>query len=276
MTDKFCIIIDDEDQDEIVENLKTDAGGRGIRLNCYQLNPQDEAYLKDVGDEARPEYVIDIEKIVESLKTINYRYAKVDVIACDFFLQDDHVNGFEIIRKLRGQLNYKKGVILYSANLETVIREILLGHRLNEQVNRIISLIRADVPANLEAGIREILSSSLREQIDRIRNLTRANILDFTDKDKYRLAIVAALAHDPFTLESELDSLLNSHRDLTFQSVFPPLSGKKVSEIISEIDSGSTNGKKFQKAILENAIAHMIELNLEISNIVKLGEETNE
>jgi len=130
-----------------------------------------------------------------------------------------------------------------------------------------MSLIKADVPANLEAGIREILSEhNLKEQIARIRNLTRANILAFTDKGKYRSSILTVIQQDLFSLESQLDSLLNSYRDLTFRSVFPPLSGKILSEIIEEIDSGTTNGKEFQKALLEHAIAHMIELNKEIND----------
>jgi hypothetical protein len=264
MTDKHCIIIDDEDQDEIVENLKADAKARGIGLVCFQLNPQDDQFHKNVGTDSVPEYVIDIEKIVEKLRTIEYRYSKVNVIACDYRLQDDHVNGFEIIRKLRNQLQYKKSIILYSANLETVINEILLGS-LEDRIRRILNLVKAKVPANLEAGVREILSGDLRDQIHRIRNLTRADIMAFTDKDNYRSSIITALEQDPFSLESELDSLLSSYRDWTFRSVFPPLSGKKLSEIIEEIDSGSVNGIAFQKALLENAVAHMIELNNEIN-----------
>jgi len=133
MSDKSCIIIDDEPQDEIVDNLKADASHRGIHLSCVQLNPQDQDYEKDVGDDARPDFVIDIDKIIEKLKTIGCRRA--DVIACDFYLQDDNVNGFDIIHKLRTQLHYKKEIILYSANLETVIREILLERSLEDQTS---------------------------------------------------------------------------------------------------------------------------------------------
>lgn len=262
MNDKSCIIIDDEPQDEIVENLKADARHRGIQLSCVQLNPQDQDYEKDVGDNERPEYVIDIEKVIEKLKTIGCR--RVDVIACDYFLQDDNINGFDIIHKLRNQLHYKKEIILYSANLETVIREILLERSVEEQLDRIMNLVKANIPENLEAGIREILTErKFRDQITRIKNLTRANILAFTDKDKYRASILAVIQQDLFSLEAQLDSLLNKYSSLLFKTGYPPLSGKILSEIIAEIDQGTADGKEFQKAILENAIAHMVQLNKE-------------
>lgn len=264
MTDKYCIIIDDEDQDEIVENLIEDARRLGIALTCFQLNPLDDRFNKNVGSDSAPEDVIDLEKIVEALGTNEYRRSKVNVIACDYRLQDDHVNGFEVIRKLRNELNFKGSVILYSANLETVIADILLGN-FAEQVERIMSLVNANIPENLEAGIKEVLAGDLKGQIHRIRNLTHANISALKDKDSYKSSIITALEQESFSMETELDSLLNNYRDWTFRSVFPPFSDKKVSEIAEEIDSGSPKGISFQKALLENAVAHMLELNKEIN-----------
>lgn len=234
MIDKFCIIIDDEPQDEIVTNLTEDAGRKGIRLRCVQLNPQDETYHKNTGDENHPDFVIDLDRVLKALKSQEYGKLRADVIACDYNLQDDHVNGFEIIRNLRNQLKYRNEVILYSANLDMVIRNILS-------------------------------EGNLGEQIHKIRNLTRANILDFSDKDNYRAAIFTAIQQITFSLESTLESLLHKYSEWTFRSVFPPLSGKKLSEVLEEIEAGSTSGKGFQIAILENAIAHMIELNKEIN-----------
>lgn len=234
MIDKSCIIIDDEPQDEIVENLVGDASKVGIRLTCYQLDPQADRYYKNAGTEEEPEYVIDISKVMEALKSPAYRKCRVDVVACDYHLEDDQVNGYEIIRKIRFHLNYRKGIILYSGNLETVIREIL----------------RED---------------NLQEQIDRIKNLARAKILEFNDKSDYRQSILTAIKQDIFSLESELESLLHNYGDWTFRSVFPLFKGKKLSEILDEIESDSPNAVKFQKELLENAIAHMIELNRDIN-----------
>jgi CheY-like chemotaxis protein len=233
MKDKYCIIIDDESQDEIVENLKADARQRGVDLTCFQLNPQGDDCHKNVGDDKRPNFVIDMEKVVAKLRSAEYRKLKVNVIACDYNLQDDEVDGFEIIRKIRNDLNYKKEIILYSANIDIVIRRIL---QLDDVGKRVQS----------------------------IRNLARANIREFSDKNDYRGIIVSLIRQDAFSLESEIESLLNRYSELTFKSGFPPLSGKKLSEILEEIDSGTVLGEKFQSAILENAIAHMIDLNREI------------
>lgn len=235
MIDKFCIIIDDESQDEVVENLKADAMQHGIRLNCFQLNPNGNTYHKNIGSDEHPDYVIDIDKVTAALKPPEYpKLRKVDVIACDYNLEDDEVNGWELIRKLRFHLNYKKEIILYSGNLDTVISEIL----------------------------RE---GNFGGQLHQIRNLTRANIREFNDKNDYRQSIINAVRQDTFSLESELESLLDKYSDWTFRSVFPLFKNMKLSEVLDEIESGSANGKAFQKALLENAIAHMIELNKEIN-----------
>jgi hypothetical protein len=234
MTDKFCIIIDDEPQDEVVENLKDDARQIGIQLHCYQLNPQEEGFQKNAGTEDAPHFVIDIEKITAALRTPDYRRVKVDIIACDYHLEDDVVNGYEIIRKLRNHLHYRKAIILYSGNLETVIREIL----------------------------RE---ENLREKIDRIKALARANIFEFNDKNDYRQSIITALRRNEFSLEFELELLLQKYSEWTFKSVYPAFSGRTISEILDEIEAGSAQGQEFQKALLANAVAHMINLNRDIN-----------
>lgn len=230
MIDKFCIIIDDEDQNEIVENLREDAAKQGIRLNCFQMNPQSEAYYKNKGTPERPDYVIDLDKVSSDLLTPAYRKLKVDIIACDYDLQDDEVNGYTLIGKLRGHLKYQKEIILYSANLDRVVNAIL----------------KVDNP---------------KELYTQVRHLAHARIRDFHDKNDYRQSIITALKDTTFSLESELETLLTKYADLTFNSVFPPLRGKKIAEILGEIEAGSKEGKGFQKALLENAIAHMVEMN---------------
>ncbi len=234
MNDKSCIIIDDEDQDEIVENLQTDANRLGIRLSCFQLNPQKDAYYKNIGDENVPDYVIDADKVAAALMTPAYRRLRVDVIACDYDLGDDEVNGYELIRRLRGGLNYRKEIILYSGNLNRVIKGIL----------------REEDP---------------KERFAQIRSLARANIREFNDKNDYRQSIITAISEDRFSLESELESLLDKYSGWTFRSVFPPFKDMNLHDVLVEIESGSAKGKLFQKALLENAIAHMIELNKEIN-----------
>lgn len=234
MIDKSCIIIDDDPQDEVVENLKNDATHYGIRLHCLQLNPQNDSYNKNVGDDNQPDYVIDLDKVISALRSPEYRRLKVDVIACDYNLQDDEVNGYELIRRLRFPRIYKKDVIIYSGNLDTVIWKILQ-------------------------------EGSLKEKIHKIRNLTKADIRAFDDKNDYRRSIIEALREDTFSLEAELDSLLDKYGEWTFRSVFPEFKNKKISEILDEIGLESTNSKAFRRAFLENAIAHMIDLNRELN-----------
>jgi len=230
MIDKSCIIIDDEDQQEIIENLKVDAERYGIRLICYQMNPQTEPFYKNIGNKSVPEYVIDLNKVSAALLTKDFRKLRVDVIACDYDLGDDEVNGYELIRRLRFHLNYRKEVILYSGNLDRVVRAI----------------VRQEDP---------------KEQFNQIKNLARARIREFNDKNDYRQSIISAVRDEAFSLESELERLLEKYSDWTFRSTFPEFRGMKLSSVLDEIEAGSAEGKKFQKALLENAVSHMIDLN---------------
>ena len=66
----------------------------------------------NVGSEPRPDYVIDCSnRVVERIRMSGFR--RTHVFACDYYLQDNDVNGFEIIRKLRGELKYKNAIVLH-------------------------------------------------------------------------------------------------------------------------------------------------------------------
>lgn len=230
MIDKFCIIIDDEPQDGIIKNLCRGLKRENINLECEQLNPQDDKYNKNKGTESAPEYVIDLDEIIKDLNTSKYLKRKVDLIACDYSLQDDEVNGFEIIRKLRNELNYNKEIVLYSANLDNVIREIL------EDRNK-------------------------QKHIQKIRNLVNAKISDICKRESYKTTIIGVLKQNKFSLESELESRLYKHSDLKFKSTFPVFKDKLLAEIIDEIRSNSPQAVEFQKELIERIVSNLVALN---------------
>lgn len=225
MNDKFCIIIDDEPQTEIIEDLVHRAKGYGLQLICEQLNPQN--FLEEISSDGNKDFVINLEKIKSELHTTKYLRRKVDLILCDFGLQDKKINGFEIIRNLRNEWNYKKKIILYSATIEDVIENILKNDDKKTQ---------------------------------RLRNLMRAEISDFCDKD-YSESLLRVLREDKFSLESELEAFLIKFGDKKFRSVFPKYNGKTLYEISEELKVNSQDAIDFQKNFIENAIAHFLELN---------------
>ncbi len=159
-------------------------------------------------------------------------FRRTHVFACDYYLQDNDVNGFEIIRKLRGELKYKNAIVLYSAGLETVIKEILT------------------LPGR-------------KDQIDRLKNLSSLNLADIADRDNYPYSVLHAIQEDEFSLKSELFELFRRHGDLKFQSTFPPFAGMTLFEVLQAMEADTKDAKGFQRAILENTLAHLIEVNTE-------------
>jgi len=232
MIDKFCVIIDDEQQDEVIEDLIHRAKGFQIDLECVQLNPHVAKFQKQLnGPGDVPEIVIDLEKLIEELETPTYLRRRVDVLVCDFNLEDPYVNGFEIIRVLKTRRAFRKAIVLYSA----IIDEVIEGFVKDEAT-----------------------------RIQQLRSLIKAEISDFCDKD-YSESVLKVLRKDRFSLQTEIEILLDKYSDWTFRSPFPEFQGKAIREILEEIRTESAKGVAFQRTILINAIAHMIDLNREIN-----------
>ena len=229
MIEKRCIIIDDEPQDASIENLVEALRKDGISLNCLQLNPKDKEFRKNIGTIETPNYAIDIDLVLAKLSTHEYFKRRVDLIACDYNLEDDEINGFEIITTLRID-SYKHEIILYSGSLETVIDKIL------DEQDRAI-------------------------QRKKIKKLAASNISHITDRSDYKETIIGCIRNETFSLGRTIEQLLEPLEELEFKSIPHEFKGKKVKEILDEIKAETNNGIKFQKAILEFAISNLIELN---------------
>lgn len=229
--EKYCIIIDDAyDIESTIEDYRYEASSRGISLNCVHLNPQQEDCLVDIGTAEKPKYTIDIAKVSNLLQSQAYKFKKADIILCDYDLSDDSVNGFEIVRYLRNQLSYKREVILFSANIDRVIKNILSVK--NQQ-----------------------------EKIQKIRNLAYANIRDICDRGNVKYSMLTIFSNEGSSLENELIKLLHKYEKYTFQNGFPEFRGKLISSIIEEIHHDTKKANRFKIALLEYAVAQMISIN---------------
>lgn len=232
MIDKVCIIIDDEDQKDVMDDLVHQAKGHQINLECVQLNPQEDKFYKEITDDNGDiDQVIDLDKIIEELRTPKYLYRpSIAVLAFDYGLQDKVITGFEIIKKLRREKITKKKIVLYSATIEKVIEDLM-----QDKVNRVQNL----------------------------KQLILAEISGITDKD-YTDSVLRLIREDKFSLESQIEEQLLDYGDLTFKNIFPKFKDKTLFEISEEIRKNSQDAIDFQKAFIENAIAHLIDLNKEI------------
>lgn len=171
----------------------------------------------------------DYDDLEKKLHT-KYSDQKIDIIACDFNLDHDKINGIEIACMLR-QFNRNSSILIYSGNLAGILRIYFAD-------------FKEDNP---------------KPTLTKIKKLITSKIEDFVDRPDYVDRIVGLTNNN--TIELEIEDSLLKYKDYTFKHGLTKIRGKKFSEIANEIGITSPLGRKFIKDLIERALAHMIELN---------------
>jgi len=120
MIKRSCLIIDNDDQTEEIKQLVRDARHQGIDLDCRQF---------DVGNTAFTEVLslgkIDIDKVEKEAKK-RYNNLVFDIIAFDYELDDEDINGVELLRNFNNRRLFRyTPKLVYSGVLDQVLRNII-------------------------------------------------------------------------------------------------------------------------------------------------------
>ena len=96
-----------------------------------------------------------------------------------------------------------------------------------------------------------------------ISKLIRIKFDDFLKRERLAddLASLLLKTNTRFDFNTMLIQELEKYPDFVFKSVYPKFKGKKLEDIVVEIDKELPNGLDFQQNIAELTIAHLIELN---------------
>ncbi len=156
-----------------------------------------------------------------------------DLIACDFDLKDEAINGFDILVWLNNiTVGQKKRLrrsrlSLYSSQEENVGKAF--RDRENSDIIKLINL-KIEFFFHREHMHNEIATCFLKEG-------------------------------EHLNLSYFIRDCLRDYPEMKFQSIYPKFSGKSFEEIATEIDKESFHGIGFQTNIVELAIAHLVEMN---------------
>lgn len=226
--EKTCLIIDDNKQDEVLEQLVEKARKKGITLKCPQFN---------VGSTERNDLLdingaIDINAVLAKFKS-EFDGTKLDMICVDFQLEDENINGLDVLKQVYA-LRQSSQFIIYSSNLDQVVKGIIGDYDKDKNKGKLI----AD-----------------------IKSLTKYKILDFVSRDRYDQAILDILSKNEMSLELVLESKLLEYPELVFQNTYPKFEGLTLQQIANEIRQGSNHGQLFKAELLEQAISHMVQIN---------------
>ena len=162
----------------------------------------------------------------------NVEIIHIDVVASDFDLSDDVVNGLDVIEIIRS-IREKVPIILYSGNLEKAIKSVMGD------------------PA----------SKDLPTLINDVKKLMLHHISEFIDRTGYAASVIKVLKNKDTSTKQILLKKLREYPDLKLSSAYPIFSGKKLSQIADEIEKSTYQGQEFQQELIEQTIAYIIEIS---------------
>jgi len=223
-----CIIIDDTPnivKSATISDIKDRVQQNShFHLNLLQLNPKDEEFLNDEDGS------IIMEKLLEKLDSPSYLKQQIHLIICDYELGDKNVNGFEIVRELRNKLRTKKEIILYSSNIEDVIKKIF--------------------------------DSNEGDRIQRVKDLVASKIADFCKKDEHLgQAIIRALkAETSFSSDKFIESEMFKYSEYPFKNIYDRFEGKTLGEVAYIITQQIDEGARFKRELITQLISYMVDI----------------
>lgn len=227
---KKVLIIDNEDQSEEIEQLIRDAGKKGIGLECeqFKVGSTEETGLLTNGK-------IDLSKVIKAYKE-RYRGTTFNLVAFDWDLNDDNIDGIELLRCFTHNKifrNTKK--VLYSGLLEIKLSSMLDDFKDNK--------IKKDFI------------------LKRIKTLVNADIIGFVERENYDKFIISALEKMDDSIDFILEDELSKFPDLQFKGAIghPSFRCKTYSEIIEIITNNDHLRNDLKRELIQHSMAYMTE-----------------
>jgi hypothetical protein len=225
MITKYLILVDEQSQTKSLEQIKDVLKNDGFELIYEEYDPK--TFQKREDDNALR---FDKDAFTQKLQSLSY-INRLDSIACDYNLVKDIVNGFEIIKIIKEIIpNYKKQIILYSANIDNVIGKIIAHGDLDTQ----------------------------KENLKRLINYK----IEFVKRDGYDQEVIKHIKKEkPFDFDDELIKWFYSRKEDEFNYLFPKYQGKKFRDIAKYLESGTPDSIVFKKDLVEQIIAYLSKIN---------------
>ena len=237
MIKRTCLIIDNEDQKEEIEQLVRDARHEGIELDCQQFEVGNTAYTQvlSLGK-------IDLDKVEKEVK-LRYKNLVFDIIAFDYELDDDEVNGVELLRYFNNRRLFKRTPkLVYSGVLDQVLRNII-------EPNLGILKIKNEPD-------RAIIK---QDGLAKIKSLIKYSVHEYLDRDDRDSIIIKFLKDDIQSTELIVAQALRLYPDFIFEQNFvnAKFNGMSYSDVADILDNDDIIGVEFKREIIQQVIAYL-------------------
>ncbi len=222
MEQRYLVLIDEQSQSLRLERIAASLMKDGIKLVYKEIDPSVYQKRLDSGDAT-----FDKDAFIQALKDIHFIH-HLDVFATDYNLIEGQLNGIDVIRFFTDIKPYfSKRVILYSAQIEGVIGDILKGRegKFEEQCAMLKLLARFDIDYLKSGG-------------------------EFENKFKGLLEKEPDITIDARMIESM--QVINS--DKIYCSI-PPYTNKTIAEIVELLESKNSQAIDLRKEITDHIMA---------------------
>lgn len=224
---KCVLIIDDADQSVNVRSLKFQVK-TFCSLEVIAIKTTDSTF-KEYDSEH-----LDIEKLKSYIHDV-IKGKSISWVFTDFNLSEEKINGLTVVKLLK-ELRESLKIVMYSGNLETVIRSV---------VGKSLSKANED------------------DIVHAVKTLMDYGIIDYIKRDNYINKAVELFKHDEVpTVKDYFIEQLRMHSDLVFKSCYPKLSGKTLGEIADMIEKSSDKRTDvWTQELVEQTVAYLVKIN---------------
>jgi len=225
---KRILIIDNEPQTEEIEKMIRDAHNEGIELECdqYNVGSTEETDLLEQG-------VLKIDKVINEYKK-RYKGLSYSLIACDWELNDDNIDGIELLRQFNARNIWKHiPKMLYSGLLDEKLSEKLESYKSGElSKDRLLSHIKLLINSDLKG---------------------------FHKREDYDRHIISFLKDGEETMDVIVEDILLKFPNFKFKGAWEHRSfaGKTFKEVADIISSDENLHKNFKRELIEECVAYL-------------------
>lgn len=229
---KTCLIIDDENQERFfTSQIQRVLNNEGCDVAPLYIVAKDPKLLDENQD-------IDIENLKNLIKE-QIKGKSIDVIATDFNLSDENVNGLKVIEIIR-EMGLKTPIVLYSGS----------------RVNVIKSIVASPDPKDST----KLILKEATPLIENVRKLMLYNISDFVERTGYDQAVIRILREKDLSTRQILLNKLREYPEMKFMSCYPVFTEKTLGEIADQIEKSTPQGEGFQSELIEQTVAYLIDI----------------
>jgi len=196
MEQRHLVVVDEQSQKDAIKRIGDSLKSDGIELISIEIDPNKYKKRLDNGD---VEFDTDAFKLaLSSIPFINH----LDVFATDYNLIDNLLKGIDVVTIFNEvRPSFKKRVVIYSAQIETVINDILTGKSFEVQQAMLQLMTQHDI--TYLTSEREF-ENKFKRLIEKEPNIT----------------IDARLAESMMAIDSgEVSCLIPAFNQLTFSEI---------------------------------------------------------